>query len=239
MMSAPRIAALLSLAALFAAAPAGADPVVGPGGVPGVATAWRSADGATRLTIDGDFDPNAVAEAIRAGVPGAKVRVDGAAVTVRGVAQAELLTALEGIEVDSSVDDVDAMLSALQNPGGDDGSGSSIRAGKRVTFDAVSGPPGPIVFGEVTKVKRGKYPLVLISVKLSKSPEAEQGPKRGSTIRVLPFVKAKNGVVDSTHAQSQLNVGAWYAQRGDQVRLRLETEARKGIWVAKAFERVE
>lgn len=230
----------LTALALLLAAPALAEPVVSPGGRPGVATAWERAGDAVLLTVDADYDASVVADAVREAMPKAKVTVEAGKVVVRGVADKDLLSALEAVDVPSMQDDVDAMLSALQNPGGDDdGSGSSIRAGKKVDFDEVKGPPGPLVVGEVLKVRRGRYPLVLIQVKIDKAPARGAGPKRGKTVQVLPYVKAKDGVVDSTHAQSQLNVGAWYTQRGDKVKLRLEPEPRNGVWVAKAFERVE
>lgn len=219
---------------------ASADPVVRPGGLPGVATGWESSGKVVTLTIDGDFDAEAVAAAILESVKGAQAKADGQQVVVTGVDEAALLAALEKIDVSGGGDDVDAMLSALQNPGGEeDGSGSSIRAGKKVDFDAVKGPPGHLVTGKVVKVKRGRYPLVLVSVRVAKAPKSGKGPARGTTVRVLPYVKSTDGVVDPTHAQSQLNVGAWYARPGDRVKLRLEPTKRDGVWIAKAFERVK
>lgn len=230
-----------TLALLLSAAPGFADPVLQPGGKPGVATEWSSASGVITLRIGEGFDAEEVATAIRDTLPGAQAKADGPQVVVTGVDEAKLLAALEKIDVggDGDGDEVDEMLSALQNPGGDeDGSGSSIRAGKKVDFDAVKGPPGHLILGKVVKVRRGRYPVVLVSVKVQRTPKSGKGPARGSTVRVLPLIKSSEGVVDATHAQSQLNVGAWYARRGDRVKLRLSGE-RDGIWVAKAFERVK
>src|SRR5437667_390113 len=65
-----------------------------------------------------------------------------------------------------------------------------------------------------------------------------EGVKNGSTISVVPRVKSKSGVIDPADQPSKLNLGAWYAQPGDTVALRLEKKAGKDkVWVAAAFER--
>ena len=232
-------ALLVTLAlGLLGASVALADPVVAPGQKPGVATAWTTDKATTTLVIAAGYDASEVAEAIVAGVKGAQAKADGQQVVVTGVGEAALLAALQQIEVDPAGDDVDAMLSALQNPGGeDDGSGSSIRAtNDKAEFEAVRGPPGQLVFGRVVKVRRARFPLVFITVKVERGPKSGDGPAKGETIVVLPRVKSKGGVVDPADAASQLNVGAWYAQPGDRVKVRLEAKERK-VWVAKAFER--
>lgn len=225
-------------AGLLTASVALADPVLQAGGKPGVAASFSQDGAAVTLVIAAGFDPAAVAEAISAGVPGAQAKVVGQKVVVSGVAQATLLTALEKVDVAPAGDDVDAMLSALQNPGGeDDGSGSSIRAtNNNSELEAVRGPPGELVFGKVVKVRRARFPLVFITVQVERGPKVG-APAKGETIVVLPRVKSKHGVVDPDDAASQLNVGAWYAQPGDKVKVRLEAKKEKKVWVAKAFER--
>lgn len=215
-----------------------ADPVVAPGQKPGVAASWTKDGATTTLVIAAGYDANEVAETIVAEVKGAQAKADGQQVVVTGVATAALLAALEKVDVAPAGDDVDAMLSALQNPGGeDDGSGSSIRAtNDKADFEAVRGPPGQLVVGRVLKVRRARFPLVFITVKVERGPKSGDGPAKGDTIVVLPRVKSKGGVVDPADAASQLNVGAWYAQPGDRVKVRLESKEKK-VWVAKAFER--
>lgn len=226
------------VAALLVASTAAADPVVNAGAKPGVAAAWSQEGDAVALDVASGYEASAVADAITAGVPGTQVKVDGQRVVVSGVPQAALLKALEKIDVSPAGDDVDAMLSALQNPGGEeDGSGSSIRATNNTAeLDAVRGPPGELVFGKVVKVRRARFPLVFITVKVARGPKAGT-PAKGDTIVVLPRVKSRNGVVDPDDATSKLNVGAWYAQPGDRVKVRLESKEKK-VWVAKAYERV-
>lgn len=225
--------------ALLFTSTAEAAPLINPGQAPGLVKTWTSAGGATTLTVAEATSAEAVAEAILAKVPGTQAKAEGHTVVVTGIDEAQLLVALEGIDLGGEDDDVDAMLSALQNPGGDeDGSGSSIRAGKKAELDDVAGPPGPLVYGSVTAVRHARYPLVILTVKVRRGPKGGH-PAQGQTIQVVPYVSSKDGAVDPDDAQSQLNVGAWYVQKGDRVRLRLETKARKKVWVAKAFERAK
>lgn len=231
------------LLGVLLAAPAGAlaDPVVTPGGKPGVATSWAEKNGAVTLVIAGDFDPASVAESIKTNVAGAHPRVAGKEVVVSGLPLAQLLTALEKVDVARSGDDIDAMLQAIQAPGGnEEGSGSSIRATAAADFADVVGDRQGLVIGKVTQVRRAQYPLVFVTVKITKLPkDAIDGLKKGATITVLPRVKSKAGVIDMNDKASKLNVGAWYAQSGDTVALRLEKPERNDVWVASAFERQE
>ena len=218
-----------------------ADPLVAPGGKPGVATSWAEKNGAVTLVIAGEFDPTQVAEAIKGGVKGSATKVDGKSVVVSGVPLAQLLGALEKLDVARTGDDVDAMLEAIQAPGGkEDGSGSSIRATQAADFSDVIGDRAGLVIGKVTAVKRTQYPLVFVTVKIAKLPkDGPEGLKKGAVITVLPRVKSKGGVVDLTDKSSKLNVGAWYTQVGDTIGLRLEKPERNDVWVAAAFERQE
>ena len=215
-----------------------ADPVVGPGGKPSAAVSWSSSGGAVVLKISSDFDAATVAKAISSGVPGATAKADDEQVVVSGVKEADLLKALEKVEVEQASDDVDEMLSALQNPGGDEeGSGSSIRATQAADLSGVLGKKTELIRAKVIAVKRHRFPLVMVTVRLEKVPKSVKGLRRGATITVIPRVKSRNGIIDPNDKASKLNVGAWYAQRGDKVMLRLEKPADKKVWIAAAFDR--
>lgn len=229
-----------AVTALFVSGSVQAEPLLGPNAKPGLVTAWSTASGITTLTLAEGVDADAVAQLIIDSIKGAQAKPNGERVLITGIGEARLLSQLQGLDLSTEDDDVDAMLSELQNPGGDDdGSGSSIRAGKKVQLHQVAGPPGPLVDAEVLQVQHARYPLVVVTVKVRRGPKSGKGPRPGDTIRVVPYVKSKGGVVDPKHPQSQLNVGAWYVQKGDRVRLRLEEKARKKLWVAKAFERAK
>lgn len=216
--------------------PALADPLIGPGNTPGAVAAWSTTKNITSLTVAEGFEAEAIAQAIIEGIKGASAKASGNQVAVAGVDEKSLLAALQKLEVDSTEDDVDAMLSALQNPGGDeDDSGSSIRASRAT--DMTAAVSGHIVYGRVTAVRHAQFPLVLISVKIQKG-KSPAGLSTGQVIRVLPYVRSVRGLVDVKDPQSQVNVGAWYARKGDRVKVRLKPEARKKVWVAEAFERV-
>lgn len=233
--------AVLSLCILVPASVL-AGPVVGPGKKPGAAASWTSAAGAVTLKIAAGYDASEVAKAIGAGVKGSTTKVEKDTVVVTGVAEAALLEALEKIEVKESAgggDDVDAMLSAMQKPGGEEeGSGSSIRATQAADFSEILGAKQELLAAKVVTVDRKKFPLVFVTVKLTQVPKGSPvGLKAGGKIKVLPRVKSKSGVVDPTDQASTLNVGAWYAQPGDAVLLRLEKDQKDGVWIAAAFDR--
>lgn len=235
-------AGVLGAALITPAITASAAPVVGAGRKPGVAASWSSASGAVTLKLAAGYDAAEVASAIAAGVKGASAKASGADVVVSGVAEAELLAALEKIDVKeaATADDVDAMLANLQKPGGEEeGSGSSIRATQQTDFSEVLGDKTELIGAKVVSVDRKKFPLVIVTVKLDKVPKGITGPglKSGAKLKVLPRVKSKNGIVDPNDQASTLNVGAWYAQPGDKVQLHLEKEPTDGIWVAAAFNR--
>ncbi len=238
MRSAARTTTLICFATLMAASGPGlADPLVGPGNVPGAIAAWSTTKNITSLTVAEGFEAEAIAEAIIEALKGASAKAAGNQISVTGVSEKQLLSALQKIDVDSTEDDVDAMLSALQTPGGDeDDSGSSIRA-SRPTDMAAAGAAHNVVFGLVTAVQHARYPLVVVSVKLQ-SGDNPKGVSGGQVIRVLPYIRSVRGLVDVKDPQSQVNVGAWYARKGDRVKVTLKPEAHKTVWVAEAFERV-
>jgi hypothetical protein len=235
--------------ALFAAAIASeavAVPVVSPGGKPGAAQSWNQTGSAVTLKLAKGFDAKVVADAISKSVAGAKAKAEGANVVVEGVPQDKLVTALEKVDVAESGgggggDDVDAMLANLQNQGGkEEGSGSSIRASKATDFSEVMGKKEELITAKVVDVKRSEFPLAIVTLKIASVPKGTDldGVKPGVTISVVPRVRSKGGVVDPADQPSKLNLGAWYAQPGDTVMVRLEPNTKKEkVWIAAAFER--
>ncbi len=230
--------------AALATAPlsARADPVVKNGGVPGAATSWTSRKDAVVLEIGDSYDANEIADAISAKVPGASAKARGNSVIVTGVPEAKLLSALTGIDVRPSVDDIDEMLTSLQKPGGDDeGSGSSIRATQVADFSDVLGDSGALIGAKVLSVEHHRFPVVILKVQVTAVPKGVKTVKKGQKIALIPRVKSRDGVIDPNDKASKLNVGAWYAVKGDVVRVRLEGDKpqRDAIWVAAAFQRMK
>lgn len=219
-----------------------AAPVVKPGGKPGAAASWKSEGGAVVLELAPGYDAPSVAKAISAKLAGVTAKAVGANVSVSGMPEAKLLSALESVDAgEPAGDDVDAMLANMRG-GGDseeEQSGSSIRATQAADFSAVMGKKEELITAKVIDVKRQKFPLVLVTVKVSGMPKglALPGVKAGSKLTVLPRVKSKNGIVDPADEPSQLNLGAWYVEAGDTVLLRLEKEPKDNVWVAAAFDR--
>ena len=231
---------VLIFAAWAAPTIAFAAPMVGAGGTPGAVASWTEDGKIVRLKLDGSFDPEEVCKAIEEGVPGAKAQKAGDHVVVSGIPMPKLLKALERVEIEPVSDDIEAMLSTIQNPGGsEDGSGSSIRATKEVDFSDVLGPTNTLIAGRVVKIRRARFPLVFVTVQITGTPKNEELMiRKGAMITVLPRVKSRQGVVDPDDKPSRLNVGAWYAQPGDRVNLRLEKAKHRGVFVAQAFERI-
>lgn len=228
-----------ALAALLFGLPAFAEPVVAPGKKPGIATAWRGEGKRVVLELQAERDPVAVAEAITKAVPGVKVKVKGSDLEVSGLALDALLSALEKVEVEANLDDVNSMLAAMQAGGrDDDASGSSIRATQAADFSDVLGEPEGLVLGKVVDVRHAAFPQVVVTVEVARVPGGLKGVRRGASIQVLPRVKLKDGAPDPADKASTLNVGAWYVQPGDRVRIRLATKPGPGgVYDAVAFER--
>ncbi|MBK8014684.1 MAG: hypothetical protein IPK13_25445 [Deltaproteobacteria bacterium] len=216
-----------------------ADPIVKQGAQPGVAASW-SANGktATTLVIASGYNAADVAKAISQAIPTATAKAKADKVLVSGLSTDDLLKKLQTIDVDPALDDIDTMLSALQFANADDGSGSSIRATKSADFTDVMGEQNEQISAKVVSVKRDRFPLVFVTVKIESMPKgnAPAGIKRGQRITVLPRVKSKKGLIDPEDKASKLNVGAWYAQPGDRVKIRLEEQHEK-IWIAAGFDR--
>ena len=228
----------LTIALLAAlSAPAAADTLVQPGGKPGVATSWKASGDKVVLEIKEGFAAAEVAEAIKKAVPGAKAEAKGQTVSVAGVPQDKLITALERIEVSPAADDIDAMFASIQNPGSEDeGSGSSIRATQNTEIPEPG--EGAKVMATVVGVRHNRFPLVAVTVRVDQVDGTQTGVAKGGQIVVVPLVQTKDGIIQSGDARSQKNVSAWYARAGDKVSLQLGQPEGKKFWVALAFERL-
>ena len=214
-----------------------ADPVVQPDGKAGAATAWRTEGSTVVLTIDDKYDATEVAQAITETVAGARAQAKEDKVMVTGVAEAPLLKALAKVSVDPLLDDVDSMLQALQVGGDrDEGTGSSIRATKAMAMEALFGPPGQRLTATVLAVTRGKFPLVLVTIRIDSAPKDARVHEK-QRITVVPRVPTRNGRIAPADAQSLVNVGAWYAEVGDRIELRLGAP-RKRVWMVEAYRRI-
>lgn len=236
-----RTIALPLIIALSFPAAASAEPIVQPGGKPGAARSWVTKQDAVVLEIGEEYDAEDVAAAVEAKIQGASAKAKGTSVIVTGVEEAKLLEALAAVEVEPSMDDVDEMLTALKNPGGDDeGSGSSIRASRVSDFSDVLGPKKEQLMARVVSVERHRFPVVVVTLKVTRVPKGALGVRPGQTLKVIPRVKSRNGIVDPHDKASKLNVGGWYAVKGDRIRVRLEGDAPRSddVWIAAAFQRL-
>jgi len=221
---------------------AGAEPVVKSGGVPGAATSWTAKKDAVVLEIGESYDANEIATAIQSKVAGATAKARGNTVIVTGVAEPKLLDALAKIDVEPTMDDIDEMLTSLQKPGGDEeGSGSSIRATQAADFTDVLGSAEELISAKVVGVEHHRFPVVIVKVQLTNVPKGVKTVKRGQKIALIPRVKSREGVIDPSDKASKLNVGAWYAVKGDTVRIRLEGDKpqKDEVWIAAAFQRMK
>ncbi len=226
------------LAALgFVSSAAGAEPLVKPGPHPNVVIEWRTEGSTVVLTVDDRYDPADVAQQISKQVPGAKARVSESRVMVTGAQMKPLLQAATTIEVEPLLDDVDAMLKSLQ-AGADqeEGTGSSIRARKSMTVTELLGPQDQRINARVLAIQRGKFPLVVVTVQVDGA--SDQAPVSvGDRLKIVPRVRRRRQRLTRTDPQSRLNIGAWYAQPGDAVEIRLG-KRRNDVWAAEAYRRL-
>jgi hypothetical protein len=238
------VGSMLSLTLLAAPLAAGADPLVAAGGKPGVAKSWTAKGDTATLVLAEGFVPADVAAAIEKGVAGTTAKAQGNnKVVVSGKPLPELLGALEKVDVSPPLDDVNQMFAALQGAGGGggegEGSGSSIRATSDADFSAVIEDRTASAEATVVEVKHGDYPFVAITVSLVSVPKAAANwLKKGEKVTVVPRINAVRGVIAKGDEQSKINVGAWYAKKGDKVSLKLEGKTKQGFWVAERFERM-
>lgn len=227
----------LCLTLLVPSAASSADTLLAPGGKPGVITRVDTKGESVVLKVKNGFSPEDVANTVTHGVPGARCKVERDSVMVSGVSKADLLPALERLEVSPQLDDIDAMLSNMQGLGTEDeGSGSSIRATKVAELGEADGKKLPRVVATVLAVRHQRYPLVALRVKVSDAGGLE-GLSAGKEIEVVPLIARGKGDKSVEISQSRKNARAWYARPGDEIVVELKARGDKDVFVAQSYER--
>lgn len=227
-----------ALAGLVLAGPVLAEPLVkmeGGKATPGVVTAWTGSGPKVELTVKEGTDAKAVAEAINAGVPKVKAKVQGGKIVVTGKAEAELLPALGGI--DFGGEDLGALAAAAS--GGDEGgSGSSLRAKKAADLAKLLEDQATSAAGKVVSVTQEKFPNVVVTVQIMRGPTGAEAAniKKNAKIQFRPVLKQKSGAVDWADEDTQYNAGAWYLRAGDSVKVKFG-KSDKGVYEAVLIDR--
>jgi hypothetical protein len=201
---------------------ASAEPLVkmdGGKAKPGVVTAWSSSGPKVELTIRDGVSADAVASTIEGNVEKVKAKVQGGKVVVIGKAEADLLSALSS--VDFGGDDIGAL--AKSGGGSGDDSGSSLRAKKVADLDAMFKDQAISAQGTVADVAQGKYPEAEVTVNILRAPSGALGKdiRKGQKVKFKPVLKLKGKDIDWSDENTQLNAGAWYLHKNDQVMVKI------------------
>ncbi|MBI4821164.1 MAG: hypothetical protein HY791_33195 [Deltaproteobacteria bacterium] len=219
-------------AAMVFVSPAFAETVVSPGGQPGVATSWVKKGDALTFTLKEGFSADDVADAILRAVPGSTAKAKGGKVVVTGVEEKELLVALERVQVDRGLDDIDNALASLQGNKEEEGSGSSIRASKATQIGEAAEQTFEVT-GKVSMVRHKTYPKVALELEVSDAGAAKLPGK----ITVVPRVKIESGRPVMSDPETKANAAAWYVRQGDSVKVKIFLSPDKKTYVATAFAR--
>lgn len=228
----------LSLGLLVFGSAAFAEPLVtmeGGTAKPGVVTAWSGTDKKIELTLKAGADANAVAAAISANVDKAKAKVSGGKVLVLGLAEADLLKALA--EVNFGEDDLGALAAAAASDESVD-SGSSLRAKKTADLDKIFKDQKVTALGQVVAVEGNKLTEVVVSVKILRAPTGDLAKtiRKGATVKFKPALKMNGANPDLSDANTQLNLGAYYLEKGDKVQVKIGAD-QKGTYAAEIITR--
>lgn len=228
----------LALGMMLFASTTQAEPlVVMEGGTakPGVVTAWSGTDKKIELTLKAGADANAVAAAISANVDKAKAKVAGGKVLVLGLAEADLLKALA--EVNFGEDDLGALAAAAASDESVD-SGSSLRAKKTADLEKLLKDQKVTALGQVAGVEGNKLTDVVVSVKILRAPTGDlaKAIRKGGTVKFKPVLKMNGANPDLSDANTQVNLGAYYLQKGDKVTVKIGAEA-QGTYAAEIITR--
>lgn len=218
---------LFASALSLAPAASSAAPVLGEGG----AAVGQIVKGRLVLDVDPAFDPDDVADALRAKLPSVQVVVSGLQVYVDGVTAEQVIAS--GAQVQPSPDDLERLLMRVRETG----AGEVMDAGRYLEVEIE--PTERVLRGKIQKVRRQRYPLVFVELLVTEAPPGAQVVE-GDRLIVLPRVRATRGLIDPDDTRSKANVGAWYAQSGDVVRVVLEArEEGDEVWVASLLQRDE
>lgn len=195
---------------------------------PALVTAWSGSGKKVELTIKAGTDAAQVAEAIQSSVDGVKkAKVVGGKVQVIGLPQDELLKALADVSLGG--DDIGALAAAGMD-GDDGGSGSSLRAKKTAKLDAMFKDRATVAKGTVVSVQGGKFPNTTVKVRILAGPTGPAGKKvrKGATVAFVPVIEMKGGQPDLSDENTQVNVGAWYLEPKDKVKIKVGKEVEGG-----------
>lgn len=228
-----KVAVLLGLTLL--AAPVFAQSLITmEGGKPkaGVVTAWSGSGKKVELTVKDGTNAGQVAEAIQSNVEGVKsAKVVGGKVQVVGLEQDALLAALA--EVSLGGDDVGALAQAGMD-GGDEGSGSSLRAKKTAKINELFKDRATVAKGTVVSVEGDKFPHAIVKVKVLAGPTGPAGKsvRKGATVAFTPVIAVKGGAPDLSDDITQVNMGAWFLKPKDTVQVKVGNETKGGYEAA-------
>lgn len=215
-----------------------AEPLVkmeGGSAKPGVVTAWSSSGPKVELTIRAGADAKAVAEAIEGNVEKVKAKVQGGKVVVIGKPEADLLKALS--EVDFGGDDLGALAKASAE-GDDSDTGSSLRAKKTADLEKMFKDQAVTAQGTVVEAGGAKFPQAEVTVNILRAPTGDLGKdiRKGKKVKFRAALKMKGQDVDWSDANTQVNAGAWYLQKGDKVLVKVGKGA-NGVYDAEIISR--
>ncbi len=205
---------------------------------PNVIVSWSGSDREVELTVRSDADPSEVAAVIEQGLDRVKAKVRGSTVIVRGKTVEELLPLLADVQLgtDEPLNEL-AQLSALET---DFGSGSSLRAKIRAHVDQAFSDPDKVVQAQVVKVEVAEFPRARVTLRVLKSPRGDlkKVAARGQTIVVIPmFAQTADGRLDYADVRTQMNVGAYFLEPQDRVRVSLGGVLKSGALSAEAIAR--
>lgn len=211
-------AGLLWASAVFA------EPLVkmeGGKATPNVVTAWSAAGTKVELTIKAGVDAKAVADSIEANVEKVKAKVQGGKVVVIGKAEADLLQALSAVDFGGE-GDVGALANAAMQ-GDESDSGSSLRAKKTANLEAMFKDQATTAQGTIAEAGGSTFPNAEVTVSIIRAPTGELGKtvRKGAKLKFKPVLKMKGKDVDWSDANTQVNAGAWYLQKGDKVLVKI------------------
>lgn len=222
-----------------------ARPLIGKKDAPGAVRRWEQSGRRLVLHVSEGTEAQDVEEALLAASAirqaGARILARGDRVVViapKGTDMDQLFAELRTLDVVG--DDVDAVLASLSAPTeGEDGSGSSIRAGKATRLadadDKKSAPIGTLQ-GTVLKVERRRFPIALITVKLEAG--SAPGLALGQSVVILPRVRSRRGLIDPRDRKSQANLGGWFLLPGDALKFSLDPQRRRSPRIAESLERL-
>ncbi len=196
---------------------------------PSVVTEWKGDGKKVELSLKEDADPREVATAIESGVQGVRTKVRSGKVLVIGMAQEPLLEALTEVEVDNSDLDVLAEAASLDE---EFDTGSSIRAKKTASLQALLKDRETTAVGTVVAVQSGAFPETRVEVRILSAPTGEtlkEPLRKGQRVRFHPVIAMTDGGPDLTDAATQTNIGAWYLKKGDRVRVKVGAPVKGGF----------